>query len=56
MDDTSIPPGSSEPWSARPELMPKCDCSGLSWTIQAGGGPSCHGGWDLHWFHVKPGA
>jgi len=55
MSDTSIPPGSWEPWAARPELTPRCECQEPCWLIEAGPGPSCHGGWDLHWFHVKPG-
>jgi len=55
MLDPSIPPGSWEPWSARPELAPKSRSEDPLWIIEAGDEPSCHGGWDLQWRHVRPG-
>lgn len=55
MSDESQAPGSWEPWSARPELMPKCKEHQPCWSVESTGALSCHGGWDLHWNHVDPG-
>jgi len=49
------PPGNWNPWSARPELAPRCESDGDTWTIRSGDGPGNHGGWDLQWHHVTPG-
>ena len=54
MSDQPIGPGSWEPWSARPELMPKCVSDEPCWSVESTGEPSCHGGWDLHWHHLVP--
>ncbi len=55
MSDNSQAPGSWEPWSARPELMPQCNEDQPCWSVESTGAASCHGGWDLHWNHVEPG-
>ena len=52
----SLRPGSWSPWSARPELLPNCEAGEPFWSIETSGAPSCHGGWDLHWHHIEPGA
>jgi predicted amidohydrolase len=53
MFDEAQPPGRWEPWSARPELMPKCQVNDPCWLIETAGAASCHGGWDLHWDHIE---
>ncbi len=55
MSESDLSPGSWNTWSARPELMPRCMVEGPCWTVEAGGSASNHGGWDLHWHHIRPG-
>ena len=56
MSGESLPIGSWEPWSPRPELMPKHAVDEPCWVLETADAPSCHGGWDLHWYHIEPGS
>ena len=56
MFEMSNSPGQWQPWSARPELMPKCVAAAPNWTVSSTGAPSCHGGWAMDWHHIAPGS